>query len=188
MVAGETVFKICSYAGCKKNIPSNHFLCAEHYEDYSAKLIDQCPKCGRFKIIDYKYCTDCRFGRPVKNLPVPTQPPINNNHISIEHSKVWEKSDKESTQFFVYILKLNNGKYYIGQSNDLRARLSEHRDGESPSTKGLNPKLEYFEILASRDSVERREAELKNIYDKNPRQIRRMLINFQDLVAELKHD
>ena len=180
--------KFCSYAGCKKDIPSNHFLCTEHYEDYSSQLIDQCPKCGRFKIIDYKLCSDCRFGRPVKTVSSPIGIPVKKDHISIEHSKTWEKADKESTKFFVYILKLDNGKFYIGQSNDLRSRLREHRDGETLSTKGLHPKLQYFEILPNRDSVARREAELKADYDKNPRQIRRMLIEFGDLCKELENE
>jgi len=177
--------KYCLYAGCKKTIPSNHYLCSEHYEDEQADLIDQCPKCGRFKIIDYKLCSDCRFGRTVTKPAPKTQVPIKKNKISIEHSKAWEKADKEFTKFFVYILKLDNGKFYIGQSNDLRSRISEHRDGGCPSTKGLNPKLHYFEILPNRNSAEHREAELKGIYDKNPRQIRRMLIDFSDLVKEL---
>ena len=188
MVASDAGLKHCLYAGCKKTIPSNHYLCTEHYEDLQSELIDQCPKCGRFKIIDYKYCADCRFGRPVKNLSSPIKALIERDHTTIEHSKAWEKADKEAEKFFVYILKLDNGKFYIGQSDDLRARLSEHRDGETLSTKGLNPKLQYFEILPTRDSVKRREAELQAIYDKNPRQIRRMLIDFGDLIECMGND
>ena len=188
MPTSANASKSCLYAGCKKSIPANHYLCAEHYADHQSNLIDQCPKCGRFKIIDYKYCSDCRFGRPVKKASSPEKILIKKDNIAIEHSKAWEKADKETTKFFVYILKLDNGKFYIGQSNDLRARLSEHRDGESVSTKGLNPKLQYFEILPNRDSVERRETELKGIYDKNPRLIRRMLIDFNDLCKELENE
>lgn len=178
--------KFCAYAGCKNAVPTHHFLCTEHYEDYTSRLIDQCPKCGRYKIAEYQYCSDCRFNLLVKKQLPSGCLSIENKPDTLEHSKTWEKSDKWTTQFFVYILKLDNGKFYIGQSNNLRARLSEHRDGQSASTKGLNPKLVYFEILPSRGSVERREAELKGIYDKNPRQVRRMVINFGDLVSEME--
>lgn len=182
----DTGLKHCAYAGCKQSVPSKHYLCTEHYEDLQNDLIDQCPKCGRFKIIDFKYCSDCRFGRVVKTPNLPPQPKITKNAIVIEHSKSWEKGDKEIAKFFVYILRLDNGKFYFGHSNDLRSRLSEHRDGEHPTTKGLNPKLKYFEIMPTRDSAAQREAELKLIFDKNPRQIRRMLIDFSDLVSELE--
>ena len=33
----------------------------------------------------------------------------------------------------VYILKLSNGQYYIGSTNDLQRRLSEHNLGKTPS-------------------------------------------------------
>ena len=188
MATSETALRLCSYAGCKKKVPSNHFLCNEHYEDYISKLIDQCPKCGRFKINDYKYCADCHFGRPAKKISTAKQTQINKNNVGIEHSTTWEKADKEATQFFVYILKLDTGKFYIGHSREPRIRLQEHLDGQTQSIKGLNPKLKYFEILPTRHSAECREADLKVIYDRNPRQIRRMLINFQDLIAELEYD
>jgi hypothetical protein len=64
--------------------------------------------------------------------------------------------------------------------------LSEHRDGEAASTKGLNPRLKYFEMWPTRDSVAQREAELKGVYEKSPRQIRRMVIEFGELVSEME--
>ena len=177
----------CSYAGCKKQIPSNHFLCAEHHEDYKSQLINECPKCGRFKNTYYKYCADCQFGRPVKRIFTNKQIKAKMNSIAIEHSPAWEKADKEAIQFFVYILKLNDGKFYVGHSREPRVRLYEHLDGET-SIKGLNPKLKYFEILSSRVSAEEREAQLKNINEKNPRQIKRMIMEFNDLISELEHE
>ncbi len=41
MAAPDTMLKFCTYAGCKKPVPSNHYLCTEHYEDSLAGLIDQ---------------------------------------------------------------------------------------------------------------------------------------------------
>lgn len=36
--------------------------------------------------------------------------------------------------WFVYILKLNNGDYYKGCTNDLDNRLAKHQQGKVPST------------------------------------------------------
>jgi predicted GIY-YIG superfamily endonuclease len=109
-------------------------------------------------------------------------------HPNIEHSEAWQKGDKDVTRFFVYILKLDGGKFYVGQTRELRERLSEHRDDETGSTKGLNPRLQYFEVLSTREAAEFRESELKNIAQSNPRQIRRMIIGFKDLISELNYE
>ena len=45
---------------------------------------------------------------------------------------------------YLYFLKLSDGHFYIGQTNNLKLRLSEHRDGTVESTKGLDPNLVYF--------------------------------------------
>ena len=102
--------------------------------------------------------------------------------------KSWDKKDSECSQFFVYILKKDNNKFYIGQTNDLRARLSEHKDGKAYFTKGLNPQLQYFEILTDRQSAQQRELELIRLNSQNEREIRRMIINFKDLIDELSYD
>jgi len=108
--------------------------------------------------------------------------------VSTEYSKAWEKGDKEATRFFVYILKLDGGEFYIGHTRDLRPRLFEHKDGTTPSTKGRTIKLQYFEILPDRNAARIRESELKIIRDSNPRIIIQMIIDFKDLTNELNYD
>jgi len=104
----------------------------------------------------------------------------------VEHFDAWIKGDKRADRFFVYILKLDNGDFYVGQTRELRERLSEHRDNKTSSTAGRNPKFQYFEVLPTREAAELREAELKRLKDSNPRQIRRMIIGFQDIIRELE--
>jgi predicted GIY-YIG superfamily endonuclease len=104
----------------------------------------------------------------------------------LEHSDAWAKGDKGAERFFVYILKLEDGDFYVGQTRELRERLSEHRDQKASSTARRNPKLQYFEILPTREAAELREAELKKLRDSNPRQIRRMIISFHDLIREVQ--
>ena len=177
---------ICGYWECDRSIPYNHFLCAEHYEDWEDGFIDQCPRCGRFKDSMYELCLDCAYNRPL----VPWKPsaviPAVNRPYRLEHSDAWAKGDKKAERFFVYILKLEGGNFYVGQTNELRSRLSEHRDQKTVSIAGRNPKLQYFEILPTRKAAELREAELKRLRDSNPRQIRRMIISFQDLIREVQ--
>jgi len=102
-------------------------------------------------------------------------------------SKAWAKRDKGAEKFYVYILKLDNGDYYIGQTRELQARMMEHRDGRILSTAGRKPKLQYFETLESRESAMSRERELKNIERKNRREIVRIICDFQNAVNALDY-
>jgi len=43
------------------------------------------------------------------------------------------------TSYFVYILKMNNEKHYVGFSKDLLKRLEKHHKGYVPYTKPLRP-------------------------------------------------
>ncbi len=175
----------CGYWECGRRIPDDHFLCREHYEDWEDGLIDQCPRCGRFKDVMYDLCLDCYYERPVPRREPFNAIPPSKRYYNLEHSDAWEKGDRGADHFFVYILKLDGGKFYVGQTRELRERLSEHRDNKTVSTAGANPRLQYFEILPTREDAEHREAELKNILESNPRQIRRMIIGFRDLIHEL---
>ena len=50
------------------------------------------------------------------------------------------EDDPSTTEFFVYVLTLDGGAYYVGNTNDLHARLQEHRMNMYQSTKGRKPK------------------------------------------------
>ena len=105
-----------------------------------------------------------------------------------EYSPKWEAGDKYATEFYVYILKLEGGEFYAGQTRELRERMMEHRDGDTRSTAGKNPKLVWFGIVSSREEATRIESKLKQVCDRNPREIRRMVRHFQDLVEQLEFD
>lgn len=68
--------------------------------------------------------------------------------------------------FYVYILKLKTGNLYIGYTNNLERRLSQHKNGESTYTKPRRPlKLVYYEAyLSKKDAIirERRLKQFKN--------------------------
>jgi predicted GIY-YIG superfamily endonuclease len=62
----------------------------------------------------------------------------------------------------------------------------EHKDGQTKSTAGRSPRLQWFEIVPSRDEAASQEVDLKKLIDKNPREVRKMVIEFKDLISELE--
>ncbi len=65
--------------------------------------------------------------------------------------------------FHLYILKSKkDDNLYIGSTNDLRRRLSEHNSGKIPSTKGRIPfELRYYESFHKEVDARKREFSLK---------------------------
>jgi putative endonuclease len=60
---------------------------------------------------------------------------------------------------FLYILQSEtSGKFYVGSTDDLDRRLSEHARGHTPSTRGRGPwKLVHKEEFATLLEARRRE-------------------------------
>ena len=100
----------------------------------------------------------------------------------------WMKKDRKVHRFFVYILKLDNGKFYVGQTRKLLERMAEHREGQTISTAGANPKLRYFEILPTREDAMLREHELKRLARLDTREMCKMIRSFHDLISEIDID
>jgi predicted GIY-YIG superfamily endonuclease len=98
-------------------------------------------------------------------------------------SKFWLKRDEGVNKFFVYILLLDNGKFYVGHTRELLERMLEHRNGISASTAGRNPKLQYFETQPTRVLAMMREHEIKKILKNNRREIYRIISTFRELIS-----
>ena len=66
---------------------------------------------------------------------------------------------------FVYILKDNDGKLYIGSTNDLKRRLHQHDIGHTQTTCNMNkPKVVFsqkYDNLEQARKIERRLKKLK---------------------------
>lgn len=83
---------------------------------------------------------------------------------------------------YVYILKNNDGSFYVGQTRDLALRLQEHRDGKQVQSRGKSPKLVYFEQFEGEpDAVNAREGELTILTrsEAGQRQLRRLIEKFR---------
>jgi|TARA_Y100000310_G_C20698383_1_gene827349 putative endonuclease len=62
----------------------------------------------------------------------------------------------------MYVLKLKDGKLYIGYSNNLQRRVKEHTNGESKFTKNFRPlELVYYEAYKFKEDAQKRERSLK---------------------------
>lgn len=80
--------------------------------------------------------------------------------------------------YFVYLLKSEKtGGFYIGCTNDLKKRISEHNKNQSYYTKKYSPwKLIYFEGYVSKDDAFRREKSLK-LHAQGLRRLKERLCN-----------
>lgn len=67
--------------------------------------------------------------------------------------------------FYVYILRTSSNTLYIGQTNNLKRRLEEHRNNKIKSAKYIRYfpsfKLVYSEIYPTRKKAMQREIQLK---------------------------
>lgn len=79
-----------------------------------------------------------------------------------------EKNSNSTTQqlqqHYTYILKLNDGSYYTGITNNIVKRTAQHDMGQSKSTKRHLPvKLIYKMPHTTRSEARRLEVKIKNM-------------------------
>jgi len=162
----------CEYWDCKRKVRKGYFLCAEHYEGFQDEDIDKCPECGKYKDADYRLCLRCKRK-------------ASGGMVKVEWSNKWRVRDSGDGECYVYILRLDDGSYYVGHTDDLYVRLTEHRSGKHQTTKGRGPVLKYFEVLKDRVAAVNREVELKELCRDNLRKLRRMIVRYEDLLDEV---
>jgi len=64
--------------------------------------------------------------------------------------------------WYVYILKMADGEYYVGSTNNLKRRMEEHTNGQEISTKWrLSMLLEAYIAVKSEGTARRLEKYLK---------------------------
>ncbi len=65
--------------------------------------------------------------------------------------------------FWVYILRMSNGKYYTGITNDLDRRITEHKQGRSKSTRRYLPlEIQWIRIEKTRKEARALEVKIKS--------------------------
>lgn len=65
--------------------------------------------------------------------------------------------------YTIYALLYDSGRIYIGMSNNLQRRLSEHRRGKTQSTKNRG----NFRVLCLEECLDRKSARKKELYWKS---------------------
>ena len=106
------------------------------------------------------------------------------NHFQAASRYEWEQRDEWAAKdancdaFYVYILQLEGGDLYAGQTRNLMRRLDQHRNGKTKTTAGRQPRLVWFEQLPSRQAAVEKEADLKHRIDTQPVQMRGMVEAF----------
>ena len=181
----------CAFQECGlQTSDPDHPLCRHHYYQAQQGTISKCSRCTTFKPARLPLCNNCFVAGPQRGTTKqqPSSTKSASNSYQLETSPAWERADSNASYFCTYILRLDNGEFYVGQTRELPERLSEHRDGKVNTTRGKAPELVWFTELPSRNEATKLEAELKQIRDKDERSIRRMIIRFQGLVRELARD
>lgn len=172
----------CQFWDCKETIRRDHYLCLSHYTRYQAGGINKCPSCGKYKDAEYDVCLNCYRQTASTWATSRTQVTERGNR---EFS-----ADKEADRFFVYVLLLNDGTYYPGQTREILERLHEHRNNQAPSTRGKEPKLQWFTTVSTRREAVDLEAYLRQL-NSNPagrREINRWVVDFRKLADELDYE
>ncbi|MDO8430062.1 MAG: GIY-YIG nuclease family protein [bacterium] len=69
---------------------------------------------------------------------------------------------------FVYILKDNNGRLYIGSTDDLERRLKQHYIGHTQTTRNMqNPVLAFSQKFDSLQRARKNKARIKKLKRKD---------------------
>ena len=157
----------CLYAGCGREIPSDHYLCKKHYARLSEGSVGPCPGqgCKRFKSSEYDYCAECSM------------------HPEPESDPAWEAGDEGWSEFFAYLLVSAEGDWYPGHTRSLRIRLWLHEVGGCKTTQGGDYRLVWFEVFPTRAQAAARELELKRLVVTDPYAVLDLVFAFQDRVA-----
>ena len=176
----DTVGKRCAFEGCPRTngITFEKPLCYPCWLTFDRFGILECDKCHWFDVVESVYDT------AEHNHPLREKYETLCNHCA--HGRevpVYAHGPVEYEIRYLYILKLDGGKYYVGQTNELELRLQEHRDGLTQSTKGRNPKLVFFEERkGNKEDLNERENVLTKANARNPRIIRRIVNDWQKLM------
>ena len=181
----------CAYQDCNvRTAGHDHPLCQQHQLTARQGTITKCSRCSNFKPARFPLCGSCFIGnsKPAEGQQAGPAIRESDGKYIVESSPAWDRGDANASYFYTYILRLSNGDFYVGHTRELPERLSEHRDGRVPSTKGRSPELVWFTELPSREEAASLESKLKQIRDRDERSIRRMVIRFQSLVRELARD
>ena len=179
---------ICNFIECDEYIRSKHYLCNPHWELEQVGYINECANCGQHKLSEYEFCLTCkrkqsRSKKKASRTKSKAKVAESTPEYMVGGPDIRPRKDDETDVFYVYVLLLEGGNYYVGQTNDLRTRNFEHTTGQTETTKDKNPRLVWFSVVRTRKEAEEYEKFLNRLRKENIRAINRMVSEFLDLFA-----
>lgn len=185
--------QFCARWGCNKSATYDKPLCYEHWLEWEAWELDECNRCHYFYNGDNFVLYDMTDDDVIKEYPLMCDDCLQVTLTDDGRDNPWRgreperkpiiaHADIERPVRYVYILKLSDGTFYVGQTNDLGIRLQEHKDGLQTQTRGKDPKLVYYESFdGMRKIVDEREIELTILNSSGPgrRKLRRVIEQFR---------
>ena len=101
-----------------------------------------------------------------------------------------ENNSDQATQllvWYIYILRLEDDSFYIGQTNDLSIRLAEHATGGGANaTAGQEGKLVWFNQTHDREAAKKMEARLQKALNRSPLEIQKIVDRFDQLLRTVR--
>ncbi len=122
----DAVGKRCAVEGCpvSNGIGYAKPLCYDHWKLFDRWELDECERCHWF--LEGPGLEEQKNGNPI------CHDCLRREYEGASPAVVYAHAEVERRVRYLYFLKLSNGSFYIGQTNDLKLRLSEHRDGKRP--------------------------------------------------------
>lgn len=109
--------------------------------------------------------------------------------MRVERRERASDTNAEPLVWYVYILEIEDGDFYIGQTNDLKVRLAEHAIGAGAErTSGKKPRLVWVNMATERAAAKRMEARLQRAKNRNPEEVRKVVADFKELIRMVKPD
>ena len=188
--------QFCARLGCERRATFDYPLCHAHWEEWDAYKLAECARCHWLLSPDIEEAFHWAAGEGIDDTDFHCDPCL----AEVLGADGWpwaQRPDREKlgevpsalahaplvrVLHYVYILKLDGGEMYVGQTANLVIRMREHRDGLVQSTKGKNPNLVCFEPYEGEKArVTERENELTRL-NQDPvgrRRLREMVENFR---------
>ena len=167
----QTAGRNCARDGCPvtKGISFNKPLCYPHWKDFDAQEIFECERCHWFdelvgEFTEDDLCMEC----------------VQRERRGFDPTPLYPHGPVERRIRYLYVLKLDGGNYYVGQTDDLVLRVKEHADDRTASTRGKHPTLVWFEEwVGQRDELNHEEDAMTHTALNRPRALRRMIEEWQ---------
>ena len=147
----------CARIGCVETVSYDNPLCELHRQEARESRLSECEQCHQFDVTsmaleamtgDAGLCAECRQGVKASD----------DDHGAAEREC-----------HYLYILTLDGGDYYLGQTDDLERQVKEHYYGQFPSTAGRNPQLVWSEQWVGQSvKLQERVDKLAKLYGENP--------------------